>query len=87
MAAERFRICFVHPVAPPPGRGLSALIPGAGPLAAPQLPSGFAAFIDSVHQLNLTALAGAMNVTKATMSERIKKLARQGMLRKSKALD
>jgi len=37
--------------------------------------------------LNLTALAKAMNVTKATMSERIKKLARQGLLRKSKALD
>jgi len=37
--------------------------------------------------LNLTALAGTMNVTKATMSERAKKLARQGLLRKSKALD
>ncbi len=37
--------------------------------------------------LNLTALARAMNVTKATMSERVKKLARQGLLRKSKALD
>ena len=37
--------------------------------------------------LNLTALAKAMNVTKATMSERVKKLARQGLLRKSKALD
>jgi len=37
--------------------------------------------------LNLTALARAMNVTKATMSERVKKLSRQGLLRKSKALD
>ena len=37
--------------------------------------------------LNLTALARAMNVTKATMSERVKKLARQGLLRKSMALD
>jgi len=37
--------------------------------------------------LNLTALAKAMNVTKATMSERVKKLSRQGLLRKSKALD
>ncbi len=37
--------------------------------------------------LNLTDLARAMNVTKATMSERVKKLARQGLLRKSKALD
>lgn len=37
--------------------------------------------------LNLTALAKAMNVTKATMSERVKKLTRQGLLRKSKALD
>lgn len=37
--------------------------------------------------LNLTALARTMNVTKATMSERVKKLARQGLLRKSKALD
>ena len=37
--------------------------------------------------LNLTALARAMNVTKATMSERIKKLTGQGFLRKSKALD
>ena len=37
--------------------------------------------------LNLTALAKAMNVTKATMSERVKKLARHGLLRKSKALD
>ena len=37
--------------------------------------------------LNLTALARAMNVTKATMSERVKKLARLGLLRKSKALD
>ena len=37
--------------------------------------------------LNLTALATAMNVTKATMSERVKKLTRQGLLRKSKALD
>ena len=37
--------------------------------------------------LNLTALARAMNVTKATMSERVKKLARKGLLRKSKALD
>ncbi len=37
--------------------------------------------------LNLTALAGVMNVTKATMSERVKKLSRQGLLRKSKALD
>jgi DNA-binding MarR family transcriptional regulator len=37
--------------------------------------------------LNLTALAKAMNVTKATMSERVKKLAGQGLLRKSRALD
>jgi DNA-binding MarR family transcriptional regulator len=37
--------------------------------------------------LNLTALARAMNVTKATMSERVKKLAKQGLLRKSRALD
>lgn len=37
--------------------------------------------------LNLTALAKAMNVTKATMSERVKKLAWKGFLRKSKALD
>ncbi len=37
--------------------------------------------------LNLTALAMAMNVTKATMSERVKKLSRQGLLRKSRALD
>ena len=37
--------------------------------------------------LNLTALATTMNVSKATMSERVKKLARQGLLRKSKALD
>jgi DNA-binding MarR family transcriptional regulator len=37
--------------------------------------------------LNLTSLARAMNVTKATMSERVKKLSRQGLLRKSKALD
>jgi DNA-binding MarR family transcriptional regulator len=37
--------------------------------------------------LNLTALAKTMNVTKATMSERVKKLSRQGLLRKSKALD
>lgn len=37
--------------------------------------------------LNLTALATTMNVTKATMSERVKKLTRQGLLRKSKALD
>jgi len=37
--------------------------------------------------LNLTALARAMNVTKATMSERVKKLTRQGLLRKSMALD
>jgi DNA-binding MarR family transcriptional regulator len=37
--------------------------------------------------LNLTALARAMNVTKATMSERVKKLVIQGFLRKSKALD
>ena len=37
--------------------------------------------------LNLTALAAIMKVTKATMSERVKKLARQGMLRKSRALD
>ena len=40
------------------------------------------------HQgLNLTTLARVMNVTKATMSERVKKLARQGLLRKSKGLD
>jgi DNA-binding MarR family transcriptional regulator len=37
--------------------------------------------------LNLTALAKTMNVTKATMSERVKKLSRQGFVRKSKALD
>ena len=37
--------------------------------------------------LNLTALSKAMNVTKATMSERVKKLAGRGFLRKSKALD
>ncbi|MFW2368977.1 MAG: MarR family winged helix-turn-helix transcriptional regulator, partial [Desulforhopalus sp.] len=37
--------------------------------------------------LNLTTLAETMNVTKATMSERVKKLSRQGLLRKSKALD
>jgi len=37
--------------------------------------------------LNLTALAKIMNVTKATMSERVKKLSRHGLLRKSKALD
>lgn len=37
--------------------------------------------------LNLTTLARAMNVTKATMSERVRKLSRQGLLRKSKALD
>ena len=37
--------------------------------------------------LNLTALARAMNVTKATMSERVKKLTRQGLLRKSMDLD
>jgi len=37
--------------------------------------------------LNLTALAKAMNVTKATMSERVNKLVTQGLLRKSKALD
>lgn len=37
--------------------------------------------------LNLTALAQSMNVTKATMSERVKKLTSQGLLRKSKALD
>ena len=37
--------------------------------------------------LNLTALARTMNVTKATMSERVKKLVKQGLLRKSKALD
>ena len=37
--------------------------------------------------LNLTALAEAMGVTKATMSERVKKLNAQGLLRKSKALD
>ncbi len=37
--------------------------------------------------LNLTALARTMNVTKATMSERVKKLTRQGLLRKSKAID
>ena len=37
--------------------------------------------------LNLTTLARAMNVTKATMSERVKKLTRQGLLRKSMALD
>ena len=36
---------------------------------------------------NLTALARTMNVTKATMSERVKKLVKQGLLRKSKALD
>ena len=37
--------------------------------------------------LNLTALARTMNVTKATMSERVKKLTRQGLLRKSKTID
>ena len=37
--------------------------------------------------LNLTTLAKVMNVTKATMSERVKKLTRQGLLRKSKAID
>lgn len=37
--------------------------------------------------LNLTTLAGVMNVTKATMSERIQKLVKKGLLRKSKALD
>ena len=37
--------------------------------------------------LNLTTLAENMKVTKATMSERVKKLSRQGLLRKSKALD
>lgn len=37
--------------------------------------------------LNLTALAKAMNVTKATMSERVKKLSKRSLLRKSKALD
>lgn len=37
--------------------------------------------------VNLTALAKIMNVTKATMSERVKKLSKQGLLRKSKALD
>lgn len=37
--------------------------------------------------LNLTALAKTMNVTKATMSERVKKLTSLGLLRKSKALD
>lgn len=37
--------------------------------------------------LNLTTLAKTMNVTKATMSERVKKLSKQGLLRKSKALD
>jgi len=37
--------------------------------------------------LNLTALARAMNVTKATMSERVKKLVSQGLLRKSRAID
>jgi DNA-binding MarR family transcriptional regulator len=37
--------------------------------------------------LNLTALAETMNVTKATMSERVKKLSSQGFVRKSKALD
>lgn len=37
--------------------------------------------------LNLTTLAETMNVTKATMSERVKKLSRHGLLRKSKALD
>ena len=37
--------------------------------------------------LNLTSLARAMSVTKATMSERVKKLTRKGLLRKSKTLD
>lgn len=37
--------------------------------------------------LNLTVLAAAMNVTKATMSQRVKKLEKLGLLRKSKALD
>jgi len=37
--------------------------------------------------LNLTALAKAMHVTKATMSERVRKLTERGLLRKSKALD
>lgn len=37
--------------------------------------------------LNLTTLAKTMKVTKATMSERVKKLVRQGLLRKSRAFD
>jgi len=37
--------------------------------------------------LNLTALARAMSVTKATMSERVKRLAKRGLLRKSRAID
>ena len=37
--------------------------------------------------LNLTSLARAMNVTKATMSERVNKLVKLDLLRKSKALD
>jgi DNA-binding MarR family transcriptional regulator len=37
--------------------------------------------------LNLTSLAEDMNVTKATMSERVKKLCKLKLLRKSRALD
>ncbi len=53
------------PVPFPPGRGLSALIPGAGAPPAPTPPAGFAAFVDSIHQQNLAVLAQRFGLSTA----------------------
>lgn len=59
---------------------------GSGDLLSPAEAHTIQAVGDN-QGLNLTALAAAMSVTKATMSERVKKLDKQGLLRKSRALD
>lgn len=44
------------PDPPPTGRGVSAFIP-SGPVTAAELPPGFAAFVDSIHEQNLAVLS------------------------------
>lgn len=49
----------------PSGRGLSALIPGAAAPPTPAPPTGFAAFVDSIHQQNLAVLVQRFGLSTA----------------------
>lgn len=53
------------PVPLPSGRGLSALIPGAGAPSAATPPAGFGPFVDSIHQQNLAVLVRRFGLSTA----------------------